>query len=272
MYFRKFHLTPMEHQGPVSYPCIWSIWTVVKCHNSASSKTAELADRHRYTGSSKGQISPPQSGCDSWAPHSAEEDRTQCQRENSQEGQSMVVTEPCSTHCLLEQMGARDWRCAMTTARTFFQFPPLSLLFSPPPFLSFFVRLRTYFYGPSTRTESKPKGVDTPFRQRSKSFLFENLKKYQILFLWWWLPGEAIYHKTWFPGLNLSSCIFRRSQWYFLRETINYLVKQVLTLGLPSAEFIPICNSLVSSMFLPSTFLLFFRRTLPHVHHVLLCR
>lgn len=152
-----------------------------KCHTSTSSKlkreswASRQAQVHRFR-----QGTNISSTIRLWllSSHSAEEDRPQYQRENSQEGQSMVVTEPWSTRCLLEQMGARDWRCAMTTARTFFQFPPLYLpcLFSPLPLLSFFWDCKDTSMGPSTRTESKPKGVDTPFRQRSKYFLFSNEK------------------------------------------------------------------------------------------------
>lgn len=37
-YFHKFRLNTMEHQGPISYPCIWFIWAAAKCHASTRSK------------------------------------------------------------------------------------------------------------------------------------------------------------------------------------------------------------------------------------------
>lgn len=169
----------MEHQGPVSCPCIWPLWAVVKCHSSTSSKlqweswAGRQAQVHRFK-----QGTNISSTIRLWPlfPPLCRGKQDLIPKGKQQEGQSTVVTEPCSTHCLLEQMGARDWRCAMTTARTFFQFPLLSLLclFPLPPLLSFLWDCKHTSVGPSTRTESKPKGVDTPFHQRSKSFLFEN--------------------------------------------------------------------------------------------------
>lgn len=38
LYFNKFHLNTMEHQGPSSCPCIWFIWAAVECHASTKSK------------------------------------------------------------------------------------------------------------------------------------------------------------------------------------------------------------------------------------------
>lgn len=190
MYFRKFHLNTMEHQGPGSCPCIWVIWVAVECYASTKSKmkqeswASREAQVHRFK-----QGANITSTRRLWllSPLLCIGKQNQSQRENSQKGQSNVVT---ALHCMLlaGADGSKKLKSAITAVSILFRFPSLPIFSTLlVPFFGIIWDCKHMSRAPSARTESKPKGVNTPFCQRSKPFLCANLK-IQSLFPWWWLP------------------------------------------------------------------------------------
>lgn len=192
MYFHKVHLNSVEHQGPISY-CIQFIWAAVKCYASTRSKlkweswASGEAQAHRFK---QGTNITSTSRLWLLSPGSAEESRIQYPRENSQEGQSMMLTEPCTVCCSLEQMGARDWKPYNDSSEHLLSVP-LSFSSSPPPlFLSWFVRLKTYFHGPfnqNLKLKASQREWTLHFA-KDLSLSCSTILKNQILFPLWWLP------------------------------------------------------------------------------------
>lgn len=148
-YFHKLHQNTMEHPGPISHLCVWFIWAAVKCHHASTrskpkreSWARRKAQAHRFkqgtniTSTSRLWLLSPQ--------------LCRGKQDSIPKGEQPGRAEPCTAHCLLEQMGARDWKVCNDSSEHLLSFSPTFSSFPtpPPPFLSLFVRLQTYFHGP----------------------------------------------------------------------------------------------------------------------------
>lgn len=119
-------------------------------------------------GELQGQIPPPQSGHDSWASSSVEESMIWYQRESSQEGPSHVVAESCTAHHFKGQMEARGVK-VRSDSREHLLLAPFTFPFPTSIFVIIYntINLLPRALWPELKTDRKPKGVDTPFCQRS---------------------------------------------------------------------------------------------------------
>lgn len=153
--FHKFHPNAVEHQGPISCLCIWFTWVAGQCqcfHKQELKQESWASGEAQVHGFKHGTNITCTSRLWRLSPCSAEQSRIRYQRDNSQEGQSTMVTEPCAAQCLLSRREREIEKYAMTAASTFFLFPSLSL---PHPFNCHYLWDCTHTsMGPSTRSEN----------------------------------------------------------------------------------------------------------------------
>lgn len=188
-YFHKFRLNTMEHQGPISYPCIWFIWAAAKCHASTRSKPKR----------------------ESWASREARVHRFK-QGTNITSASRLWLLSPLLCRGKQdsmpkgEQPGRAEHRGDRALYRTLFagadgrlksmqwqQRAPSSRsphFLSPTPFLSLFERLQTYFHGPFNQNWKLKASQREWTLHFAKDLILSclKMKKNQILFPWWWLP------------------------------------------------------------------------------------
>lgn len=137
-------------------------------------------------GSSMGQISPAQAGCGAWAPALQSKAGFDTKGTTARKGrapwwQSPVLQSACWVDGT-ERLKSMQWqqRAPSFCSPHFLSLTPLIVIICET------VHILPWALQPEVKTESKPKGVDTPFCQRSNTFLFkkekEEKKKIQFYF------------------------------------------------------------------------------------------